>query len=144
MDISRFGGSLPIKSLWRGLFGSSTWSKIIQHKYLKDKYFSFWYRNGTIGIKQGSTIWISFLNIENIFIHHLARKFQSDNLILISIDLILGAGNKCSISRRIIHHLHGGRIYFWGQVINGWQGLLPIWKMAHKLRVYGQVELEWN
>lgn len=64
MGINGFGLSLPIKSLWRGLFGSGTWSKNIQHKHLKDKYFSFWYRNATIGIKQGSAILLSFLKIE--------------------------------------------------------------------------------
>lgn len=75
MDLCCFSKALLIKSLCRGLFGASTWSKIIQHKYLKDKCFSVWYRNGTIGIKQGSAIWLSFLKVEKKNIHHLAWRF---------------------------------------------------------------------
>lgn len=144
MDLCRFGGTLLMKSLRWDLFGDGTWSKIIHHKYLKDKNSRFWYRKGTIYINQGYAIWKSFQKMDKIFFQPLAWKFQTGNCILIAVEPILGAREEFSVPQNIKNHLNGQGIYLWGQAISDWQGPLPIWKEAHSLGLNGHMALEWN
>lgn len=120
LELHCFSEALLIKLLWRGLFRESNWSKIIQHEYLKNKDFIFWYHFGSIGKRQGSTIWSSFSKIKKFFIQLLTSKFQIGNNILIGFDPTLGAKPILSISGNITHLLNDHGFFSWGQVINGW------------------------
>jgi hypothetical protein len=43
-NIIWFAHSLVVKSLWRGLFGNSLWSRILKRKYLKGIDLTSWLR----------------------------------------------------------------------------------------------------
>jgi len=107
MNLRRFGWSLLIKSLWRGIFGPSTWSRVIRHKYLKEQNFLFWYRKGTIGSLNGSAIWLSFHKVAKIFLQHLAWSMGSGHGILIGVDHFMGDGIECNIFVGLLHCLNG-------------------------------------
>jgi len=56
LDMRTCGRALLCKLLWRGIFGDGLWSLTIKKKYLQDKDLEYWYRRGSIRVKQGSAI----------------------------------------------------------------------------------------
>lgn len=50
INLKLFGASLLMKSLWRAIFGPSTWCKVIKQKYMKDHNFLYWFHRNSIDI----------------------------------------------------------------------------------------------
>lgn len=89
LNMKIFGKALLCKSLYRGIFGSGPWRKIIQNRYLKGCSLEFWYRRSSFGIKSGSAIWNSFRKILPFFIQNLRWRLYSGSCIYIGIDPIV-------------------------------------------------------
>lgn len=144
LDLCRFGWALLIKSLWRGIFGTGTWSLVIKQKYLKKHDFIYWFWRGSIGVTNGLALWLIFEKVTKIILQHLAWNIGSSHNILIGIDHILGAGNEDMIPEQLIHTLNRRGIYFWCQAISLWRGPYPVWKSAQELGLSGHWDLEWD
>lgn len=144
MNLRKFGLALLCKSLWKAIFGDSIWSNAIKIKYLGKRDFIFWYRLGYFEHARGSTIWRSFHKIEVFFFKNIMWKFQFGNSILIGIDPFMGREEVSHIPHLLLHMFHQKSIFYWAQVINEWQGALPIWKFANDLGLYGQAASQWN
>eukprot|EP00253_Pinus_taeda_P013002 PITA_13002 len=76
-ELRLFGQALICRTLWRGIFGTSPWSNILRHRYMKGKDIIYWYRKGLIGINSGSPIWRighKDLNIPDELVYQLHRQ----------------------------------------------------------------------
>lgn len=106
MDIRIFGRALLCKALWRGIFIPNPWSAIIRQKYLKGRSLEFWFRSGSLGIKQGSAIWLSFRRIEQYFLDNLKWRIFSGRKIFIGLDSFAGFKGNLQVPDPLLFHLH--------------------------------------
>lgn len=90
INIRCFGWALLLKLLWWGIFGEGIWGKIFHYKYLKNKDFICWMRQGSIGNKKGSKIWCSFNKIKELFLQNIHWQFGTGHRIIMGKDRILG------------------------------------------------------
>ena len=120
MDIRTFGKALLCKSLWRGINGDTLWSTSSRNKYMGNKDLIYWYRKGTIGYPQGSTIWLSFRKIESFFLQNLYWNIQNGRNVYIGFDHIVGIGENFIIPPNIIMAFHRKGIFTWSQIIAEW------------------------
>lgn len=137
MDIRIFGRALLCKALWRGIFIPNPWSAIIRQKYLKGRSLEFWFRSGSLGIKQGSAIWLSFRRIEQYFLDNLKWRIFSGRKIFIGLDSFAGfKGNlHLQVPDPLLFHLHGSGYFTWDRIIERWNGPYPMLKNAADLGV---------
>lgn len=63
-NLTYFGIALRMKSFWRSLFGTTSWSKVISAKYLNGDAIR-WLRNPVKKFSNMSIIWNGFLKIYN-------------------------------------------------------------------------------
>lgn len=111
LNLKFFGWALILKSLWRGINNKGIWGKLIRSKYMKNKEFSFWLRQGAIGKKGGSQIWNSFRRVKNILFQNISWFFGSGNRILLGKDCIIGAGESPPGTVELIQHLNRRGIF---------------------------------
>ena len=62
-NLEWFGISLRLKSMWQLLIGTGIWSRIITHKYLKNRPLEDWIRGRTFCIIGTSYFWNGFIRI---------------------------------------------------------------------------------
>lgn len=113
-------------------------------KYLGNKDITYWYRNRSLGPCQGSAIWRSLKKVSQFFLKRLIWKLQSGNNILIGFDSILGVQTESPIPQQLLMSLHQKGLFYWAQVLQGWQGTIPIWKLAIDLGLNGTLIEIWN
>lgn len=106
LDLRTFGKVLLCKSLWRGIFVDSSWSKTIKKKYMASRDISYWYGKGKIGSPLASTIWMSFCKIEPTFLKNLVWSLQTGKNIFIGLDPIMGWGDNINISHQLMDFFH--------------------------------------
>ena len=126
INMKIFGKALLCKSLYRGIFGSGPWSKIIQNRYLKRRSLEYWYQRSSYGIKSGSAIWNSFRKILPFFIQNLRWRFYSGTCIYIGIDPIVN-GLELMIPTCLILFLQTKGIFTWEKLIKQWTSSSPVW-----------------
>lgn len=144
VDVRIFGKALVFKSLWRGIFDSNPWSAIIHQKYKKGRSLEFWLRFGSIAIKQGSTIWLSFKRIEKYFLNNLKWRIFSRRKIFISFDSFAGFRGNLQVPDPLLFYLHRSGIFTWNRVIKEWRGLSPLLKNATDFGLPQALSLLWD
>ena len=128
MDLRIFGKALLYKSLWRGIFNSNPCSAIICQKYQKGRSLEFWFRSGSLGIKQGWAIWLSFRRIEQYFLDNLKWKKISGRKISIGLDSFARFKGNLQILNPLLLLLHRLGIFTWDRIIDRWSGPYPMLK----------------
>lgn len=144
MQLRIFGMALLCRSLWRAVFGDNLWSAVVKTKYLRNKDIQYWYRTKSFGKNQGSVIWSSLTKVSQYFFKRMLWKFQSGNHILIGIDPISGVQSDSPFLEKLLTAFHQKGIFFWAQVINGWQGSIPTWKTTNELGLEASPTDSWN
>jgi len=144
MDIRTFGKALLCKSLWRGIFNSNPWSAIIRQKYLKGRSLEFWFRTGSLGIKQGSAIWLSFRRIEQFFLGNLKWNIFSGTKIFIGLDHLAGLKGNLLIPDPLLFHLHRSGFFTWDRIIDRWIDPYPILLTAADLGIPQALVSLWD
>lgn len=142
LNMKIFGKALLCKSLYRGIFGSGPWSKIIQNRYLKGRSLEFWYRRSSFGIKTGSAIWNSFRKILPFFIQNLRWRLYSGSCIYIGIDPIVN-GLELMIPRCLILFLQTKGIFTWEKLIKQWTSSSPVWIGEEDLSIPPHLSTIW-
>lgn len=143
-DLKMFGQALICRTLWRGIFGSSTWSNIIRQRYMKGKDIIYWYRKGSIGINSGSPIWLSMKRIEAFFISHIRWRIHSGNNILIGIDPLTVGHKDLNIPDALIYQLHRQGYLTWNKLIKEWRGSTPVLLDSIDLHLQQPMADQWN
>lgn len=142
INMKIFGKALLCKSLYRGIFGSGPWSKIIQNRYLKGRSLEYWFRRSSIGIKKGSAIWISYRKILPFFLENLRWSFFSGSSIYIGIDPIVN-GLELMIPRCLISFLQSKGIFTWDRLIKQWTFSTPVWMDGEDLSLPPRMRPIW-
>ncbi len=142
-ELRLFGQALICRTLWRGIFGSSTWSNIIRQRYMKGKDIIYWYRKGSIGINTGSPIWLIMKKIEAFFISHIRWRFHSGSNILIGIDPLTVGHKDLNIPDALIIQLHPQGYFTWNKLIKEWRGSTPVWLDSIDLHLQQPMADQW-
>lgn len=127
----------------RGINSVGIWGKLIRFKYIKNKDFTCWMRQGAIGKKIGSKIWNSFNIVKNILLQNISWMFGSGNRIILGIDNIIGSSEIRLHTTELINHLNRKGIFVLNQMIIEWRGNIPIWLEPIQLNLTRQYELDW-
>lgn len=143
MDLRIFNRALICRSLWRGVFGSTPWSSIIQIRYMKGRSIEHWLRKGSIGPRHGSPIWNSMRKVERFFLSRLCWRIHTGNKILINIDTLSGSLADLSIPADFNHMLQHHGIFTWEKLIKDWRGSSPIWKNEYELNLQNTWSERW-
>ena len=62
-NLEWFGISLRLKSMWQLLMGNGIWSRIITHKYIKNRPLEEWIRAQNFNVFGSSYFWNGFIRI---------------------------------------------------------------------------------
>lgn len=115
-----------MKSLWRGINSQNICGELFCSKYLKNKDFDFWARQGEIGKKGRSQIWNSFRKVKNILLQNLKWVFGTCNSIIIGKYCIIGAREEAPGTVDLIMYLNRRGFFVLNQLIWEWKGNIPI------------------
>eukprot|EP00253_Pinus_taeda_P014556 PITA_14556 len=132
LDMRTMGNALLRKSILRGIYGNGPWSKFINRKYLKGKSIEFWYRRNTLGIKQGSAIWLSFRKNQSFLMRNFRWKLFIGTNIFIGYDFIQD-GLTFHLQSDLVPFLQMRGIFTWDKLIKSWTNSTPVWKEAADL-----------
>ena len=89
-NLEWFGISLRLKSLWLLLTVTGIWSRIIAHKYLKNRPLDDWIRGQSFSIVGTSYFWNGFIRIIGWITCQLGWKVGNGLKIRVGIDPIAG------------------------------------------------------
>lgn len=104
-NLSYFSYALRLKSLWRGLFGTTLWSIILSVKYIKGDVLN-WIRNPLKVTKGTSSIWVGFIKVYSWMARDLSWRVGNGKDILVGIDPILGLDDTYTLSNEVIYTIH--------------------------------------
>jgi len=143
INLKLFGKALLCKTLFRGIYGTGSWSMMIQNRYLKGRSLEFWYRRGTLGIKTGSAIWNSFRKIFLFSIQNLRWRMFSGANIFIGIDPMV-SDTQNLIPADLSLFLQSKGIFTWDKLIKQWSLSSPVWKVAEELPLSHHYSQIWH
>lgn len=129
LDMRTFGRALLCKTLWLGIFGEGLWSLTIKKKYMLNRDMEFWYRRGSIGVRHGSTIWLSLRKIQSYFLKNLRWNLFASNRIMIGLDSIVGGCEEVLFPECLLNLFHKRRFFTWDKLISFGMGLFQFGKM---------------
>eukprot|EP00253_Pinus_taeda_P022450 PITA_22450 len=144
LDLRNFGRVLLCQNLWRGIFEHDPWSNIVRKKYMGMKDLSFSLRKERIGSSIGSPIWLSLRKIGIFFLKNLTWQFQSGKKILIGRDQFMSSAEVIDVLDPLLFFLHRKGLFYWDNLITGWQGSIPLWKEVESLGLPVDIAIQWN
>ena len=100
-----FGISLRLKNLWLLLNGNGIWSRIISHKYLKNKHWEVWIRARKFNTSGTSYFWNGFVRVLYWITGHLGWKVGNGQKIRLGIDPIAGMNSSYLLSEDLRGYL---------------------------------------
>lgn len=103
-ELESFNIALRLKSLWRGIFGNTLWSRLIYKKYIKMD-VNDWIRNPKLVSWNFSPIWRGFMKIFHWIKKDLFWQVGSGAQIRVGIDPIIGLEHDHSLPPIIPQYL---------------------------------------
>lgn len=103
-NLDVFNKEPSLKSLWRGIFGSTLWSRVLAVKYIKEDIIN-WLRNPIKISRNLSSIWKGFMNVFNSMEKVLRWQVRTGRQIMVGIDPILGMEENYTFSKHILDFL---------------------------------------
>ena len=89
-NLEWFGISIRLKSMWKLLFANGIWSRIISHKYLKNRPLEDWIRAWNFIVIGTSYLWNGFIKILSWITYKLSWKVGDGMKIHLGVDPIAG------------------------------------------------------
>ena len=89
-NLEWFGISLRLKSMWQLLLGNGIWSRIITHKYLKNRPLEDWIHARNFTVVGTSYFWNGFIRILSWITYKLGWKVGDGMKIRLGVDPIAG------------------------------------------------------
>lgn len=143
LELRRMGNALLIKSLFRSIYGPGPWCNYIRKKYLQGKCIEYWYKRNTLGIKNGSAIWLSFCRNKSFLLRNFRWRLFNGANTFIGRDLILD-GLISHPPHELVAYLYFRGFFTWGCLIRSWNNSLPVWVEASDLSLPPHLLSIWN
>ena len=144
-DLDTFGIALKAKNIWRCLFTSSLWNRVILAKYLQGWAVGDWLRLTSYNVERTSVVWRALLKSIPLLKSWLAWKPGDGWNIRVGRDSIVGLDKGWRLSDALLTRLMNRNIFFLAQaakrnVANSW----TVWYSLVELGFMDALGIEWD